>query len=164
VTVCAFPLFAQNAGTGSDILSALLMEVRALRVAVERAASATPQVQLFTARLAVQNERLTRATREADAVHQELDQAQRSAIASAAEGAELEEALRQEADPAKQQVLKQKQHMVKEQLDASIAAEARLRARDAEFANALALEQAQWAELNRRFEELERQLAARSPQ
>ncbi len=51
--------------------------------------------------------------------------------------------------------------LTKEQLDASVAAEA---ARDAEFANALALEQTQRAELKRRFDELERQLAALSRQ
>ena len=58
-------------------------------------------------------------------------------------------------------MLKQQQRMLKGQWDATVAAEARLRARDAESANVLALEQAQWADLNRRFDELERELAAR---
>lgn len=87
VAVCAFPLFAQKAGGGSDALPALLVEVRALRVAVERAASSTPQVQLLAARLAVQNERLARATREADAARLELDQSQRHATGVAEEAA-----------------------------------------------------------------------------
>jgi hypothetical protein len=52
--------------------------------------------------------------------------------------------------------------MVKQRFDASVAAEARLRARDAEFANALAIEQAQWADVNRHLDELERQFATKA--
>ena len=164
VAAGAFPLLAQSAGVGSDTLSRLLLEVHALRVAVERSASANPQVQLLSARLTVQNERLIRATRDADAVHVELGNIQRNVASFSVEASEIEDALSHEADPAKQQALKRNGLMVKQQLETSIAAEARLRARDVEFANALATEQIQWAELNRRFDELERQLSARAPQ
>ena len=67
-------------------------------------------------------------------------------------------------EPAARAEMKQRSQAIKQQLEVSIAAEGPLRVRDADFANALAVEQAQWAELNRRFDELERQLAARAPQ
>lgn len=163
VSAAVFPLLAQSTARGSDTFSQLLAEVHALRVAVERSASSGPQVQLLTARLTVQNERLTRATREADAVHLELATTERRAASLAVEAAGLEEAIAHETDPAKLQALKQNELMAKLQLEGSVAAEAQLRARDAEFANALATEQIQWAELNKRFDELEHQLAGRAP-
>ena len=164
VTACVFPLWAQSATGGSDTLSRLLVEVHALRVAMERSASTSPQVQLLSARLTVQNERVTRATREADAVRVELANLQRDAASFAADAAATEEALTHETDPAKVRTLKQQERAMKTQLDAASAKEAQLRARDVEFANALAAEQIQWVELNRRFDELERQLAVRTPQ
>ena len=163
VTAAVFPLLAQSTAGGSDTLSQLLAEVHALRVAVERSASSGPQVQLLTARLTVQNERLTRATREADAAHLELASLQRDAASFAVDAAAIEEALTHETEPAKVQRLKQQELVTKMQLEATTAKEAQLRARDVEFANALATEQIQWADLNRRFDELEHQLAARSP-
>ena len=42
-----FPLVAQSGAGPSEVLSQLLAEVHALRVAVERSASTSPQVQLL---------------------------------------------------------------------------------------------------------------------
>jgi len=164
VTACVFPLWAQSAAGGSDTLSRLLVEVHALRVAMERSATTSPQVQLLSARLTVQNERLARAAREADAVRVELGKVQLEAASFATDAAAVEEALTHETDPAKVLALKQQQRATKIHLEDTNAKEAQLRARDVEFANALAAEQIQWAELNRRFDELERQLAVRPPQ
>ena len=107
VTACVFPLWAQGTAGSSDTLSRLLAEVHALRVAMERSASTGPQVQLLTARLTVHNERVTRATKELDAVHVELANVQRDAASFAADAAAIEEALGREADPTKIQLLKQ---------------------------------------------------------
>jgi len=164
VTASVFPLWAQGTAGNSDTLSRLLAEVHALRVAMERSASTGPQVQLLTARLTVQNERLTRATKELDAVHVELANVQRDAASFAADAAAIEEALSREADPTKVQVLKQQARGTKMHFEDSTAKEAQLHAREMDFANALAAEQIQWAELNRRFDELERQIAVRTPQ
>ena len=154
----AMPLVAQSSG-GPDTLGALLVEVRALLVAVERVASASPQVQLLSARLSVQNERVSRAARDADAVHQELTEMERQQSLFAAQVTEMQERIESETDPKLQTELKIQQRALKDQLDAAVANETRLRARDADLANALALEQTQWSEINRRFDELERQLA-----
>ena len=164
VVVCAFPLAAQSDRSGPDTLSALLVEVRALRVAMERAASTTPQIQLLAARLTVQNERLARVSRDADAAHQEVERVQSQAAAFASRLAQVEEAVGRETDPARLRDLKSEQSGVKAQLDELASQEPRVRARDAELANQVAAEQGQWIELNRRFDELERELGARRPQ
>ena len=158
VAGAAIPLVAQSGG-GPDTLGALLVEVRALRVAVERVALASPQVQLLSARLSVQNERVSRAARDADAVHQELMEMERQQSLMTAQFTEMQERIESEADPKVQTELKIQQRALKDQLDGAVASETRLRARDADLANALALEQTQWSEINRRFDELERQLA-----
>jgi hypothetical protein len=160
MTGAAMPLIAQGAAS-SDPLAALLVEVRALRVAVERAASATPQVQLLAARLSVQSERVSRAAHDADAVHQELMEIERQQSIFAAQAAELQEQIESATDAKVQIELKVQQRALKDQLDGMVANEARLRARDADLANALAAEQTQWAEVNRRVDELERQFARR---
>ena len=157
------PAIAQSGAGSPDTLSALLVEVRALRVAVEGVASATPQVQLLGARLTVQNERVSRAMRDADAVRQELAQIQQQTTSMTAAVAETEEMLTRETDPLRQRQLKEQQRAVKDQLESRPGEEARLRAREAELANALAVEQAQWVEINRRLDALERDLAARRP-
>ena len=160
----ALPAIAQNAGGSPDTLSALLVEVHALRVAMERATSAAPQIQLLSARLTVQNERVSRATRDADAARQELAHLQQETTNLTTAVAENEDMLTRETDPVRQRQLKDQQRAVKDQLESRSAEEARLRARETELANALAVEQAQWIELNRRLDDLERELAARRPQ
>jgi predicted nucleic acid-binding Zn-ribbon protein len=164
VVMCAFPLVAQSDRSGPDTLSALLVEVRALRVAMERAASTTPQIQLLAARLTVQNERLARVSRDADAAHQDLERVQSQGATFAARAAQLEEAVARETDPARLRDLKSEQSGVKAQIDELALLESRFRARDAELANQVAAEQGQWIEVKRRFDELERELAGRRPQ
>jgi predicted nucleic acid-binding Zn-ribbon protein len=163
VAGAAVPLIAQS-GASPDALGAILVELRGLRVAVERAASSTPQVQLLAARLSVQNERLTRASGAADAVHQELAGLEGMQAQFTAQIADIEDKLSRETQPIAVTELKMRQRALKEQLDGFAAGETRLRAREADLANVLAVEQTQWTELNRRLDELERELAVRRPQ
>jgi hypothetical protein len=67
----ALPLLAQS--TGNDTLSALLVEVRLLRQALERSAAA-PQVQLLGTRLTVQNARVQSAMRDHEAARAALQE------------------------------------------------------------------------------------------
>jgi chromosome segregation ATPase len=164
VGAAVLPVLAQSGGGDANTLSALLVEVRALRIAMERAASTTPQIQLLSARLSAQNERLSRATRDADNVHQQLEALVAGNAATAARVTQIEEALTRESNPDMARQLRAEQSMIKTQIEESAAQETRLRARDAELANQVAAEEAQWNELNRRLDDLERELAARRPQ
>jgi chromosome segregation ATPase len=164
VGAAILPVLAQSSGGDANTLSALLVEVRALRIAMERAASTTPQIQLLSARLSAQNERLSRATRDADAVHQQLEGLLAGNAMTIARAGQFEDALARESNPDTVKQIKAEQAAMKMQIDEAAAQETRLRARDAELANQVAIEQAQWNELNRRLDDLERELAARRPQ
>ena len=161
VGAAALPVIAQTTGGDNSTLSALLVEVRALRVAMERAAWTAPQTQLLAARLSVQNERLSRATRDAEEVRQALEQIASQSAAFSNRSAQVEEALGRETDPARLRDLKNDQAALKSQAEELAAQETRLRARETELSNAVSAEQTQWTELNRRLDELERQLAQR---
>jgi hypothetical protein len=161
IGAAVLPVLAQTSGGDTNTLSALLVEVRALRVAIERATATTPQIQLLTARLTVQNERVTRATHDADEAHQAFVTSQTAAANFASELANVEERLGRETDPPRVQQLKEQQQALKQQMDAQVASQGALQARETELANVLAAEQGQWAELNRRLDALERQLAER---
>lgn len=160
----SLPVLAQSSAPGNDTVSALLVEVRALRIAMERAATTTPQIQLLAARLSVENERLARLTRDADSARQELERVVAASAGLTARSGQLEEILSRENDPARQRDLRQEQAAIKMQLEEQAGQELRLRARDMELSNLVAAEQTQWAELNRRVDQLEQELAARRPQ
>jgi hypothetical protein len=164
LAVAVLPAIAQSGGGNPDTLSALLVEVRGLRLAMERAASTTPQIQLLAARLTVQNERLSRVSRDADTTHQDLERVIAETAQLAARAGQLEEAISRESDPARARDLRNDQLAMKSMLEERAAQETRLRAHDNELANQVAVEQQQWLELNRRLDELERDLAARRPQ
>src|SRR5262245_50764521 len=69
----AGPARAQTpAPAGDPTIQALLGEVRALRVAMEQMASAGPRIQLFTARLQLQETRVNNMIRRLDDVRDRL--------------------------------------------------------------------------------------------
>jgi putative cell wall-binding protein len=162
---CTFPVLAQTGSPaqGTDTLSALLVEVRALRLAMERAATTTPQIQLLAARIGVANERLASATREANTVRQELEQVVLQTASLSSRVAEIEEALTRETDQVKHLQMKREQAEIKMMLEHHGGQEMRLRAREAELSNLAAAEHTQWVELNRRVDQVEQELAGRRP-
>lgn len=155
------PLIAQSGG--GDTLAALLSEVHQLRIAMERAATTTPQIQLLGTRLAVQNERLARADQDHENVRQELETISSTIAQMGAQVQELERLAAQEANPEQQRRMESEQGAAKRQITELTAREQRLRARESDLAAALSAEQNQWADLNRRLDDAERVLSARDP-
>lgn len=141
-----------------DTLSALLAEVRQLRIAMERAAVTTPQIQLLGARLTVQNERVSRAMREHEEARRALEEISASLAQMTAQLQEMESQAGQETDPDRQRALAGEQINMKYQIADLTAREQRLRALETERAATLGMEQNQWLELNRRIDEIERTL------
>ena len=155
IGLATIPLFAQT--NSSDTLSALLTEVRLLRQALERNATA-PQLQLLGTRLSVQNTRLQAAVRDHEAAQRELQNAI-DEIVDATEKLQTgdAEASRMPGSP-EARAWAQIQVQFKGRLAETTAREPRLRAREAELAAAVAEEQNQWLLINRRLDELERTL------
>src|SRR4051794_8745093 len=69
----------QAAAASGDVLPALLEEVRGLRAAMEQMASAGPRIQLFVARLQLEETRITNMVHRLDSVRESLADAQREA-------------------------------------------------------------------------------------
>jgi chromosome segregation ATPase len=158
ILALAVPAFAQTAA--GDTIAALLVEVRQLRIAMERAATTTPQVQLLGARLSVQNERLARVERDHDNAKRELDDLSAALAQTAVQADTLDNRVATETNPERQRQLVQEQADAKSQVAELTAREQRLRARESELAGARAAEQQLWAELNRRLDEVERAINA----
>jgi chromosome segregation ATPase len=154
ILALAVPAFAQTAG--GDTISALLVEVRQLRIAMERAATTTPQVQLLGARLSVQNERLARVERDHDNAKRELDDLSAAVAQTAVQADSLDNRAAVETNPERRSQMIQEQADAKNQVAELTAREQRLRARESELAGALATERQLWTELNRRLDEVER--------
>ena len=161
ILALAVPAFAQTAA--GDTIAALLVEVRQLRIAMERAATTTPQVQLLGARLSVQNERLARVERDHDNAKRELDDLSAALAQTAVQADTLDNRVATETNPERQRQMVQEQADAKSQIAELTAREQRLRARESELAGARAAEQQLWTELNRRLDEVERAINAPPP-
>jgi chromosome segregation ATPase len=161
ILALAVPAFAQTAA--GDTIAALLVEVRQLRIAMERAATTTPQVQLLGARLSVQNERLARVERDHDNAKRELDDLSAALAQTAVQADTLDNRVAVETNPERQRQMVQEQADAKSQVAELTAREQRLRARESELAGARAAEQQLWTELNRRLDEVERAINAPPP-
>jgi chromosome segregation ATPase len=161
ITGCALPILAQS--HSGDPLAALLNEVHQLRLTMERAAATTPQIQLLATRLAVQNERVSSATRDVVTIRREIDQAASEVAMLKFQEGKVEDGLATDTDPTRRLAWADRQSAIKQAIEQVSAKEQRLRAREAEMSTALAAEQTQWMELNRRLDELEREIAARRP-
>jgi chromosome segregation ATPase len=148
-----------QSGSG-DIMPALLTEVRGLRAAMERMASAGARVQLALGRLQLQEQRLNTAIRRLDEARTRLTQLQRMVADQQDQLVMLESAIKEgreglTADQGQTEEML-KQH--KRGIARSMSEVQHLTADEAALANDVANEQARWAESNQRLEELERKL------
>lgn len=93
------------AAQDQNVLAALLVEVRGLRAAMERMASAGPRVQLALGRLQLQAQRVNTLIRRHDDVKARIASEERQAGQLRDEIARLEERLRREIDVKEREAL-----------------------------------------------------------
>jgi chromosome segregation ATPase len=144
-----------------DTLGALLVEVRGLRAAMEQMASVGPSIQLAMGRLQLQEQRINTLVRRADGL--------RDALAAAYKQAEpLQDRLRNgqreledNPEPGRRSQLQDSLADLKQQLARATAEIQRLQTEEADAASQIASEQARWADINQRLEELDRALRRR---
>ena len=152
------------AGSGStDILPALVVEVRALRIALEQMTSAGPRIQLALGRLQLQEQRINTSIKRADDARTRLAQLQREQAEMQQQFRGLESELKNRghrADgqgPGVDDVAAMLEHH-KQMLAIRNGEVQRAAAEEATYANEVATEQARWTEINQRLEDLERAL------
>jgi predicted nucleic acid-binding Zn-ribbon protein len=142
----------------SDALPALMSEVRQLRIALERTLSVGPRIQLLTSRLSAQAGRMQPLERELSDIRQQLSRTMASVRSHTARVRELEDLIARETDPDRRKQLEREQAEMKAAAEDGAGTEQDLRNRESDLANALAVEQAHWNEINKRLDELEQTL------
>jgi hypothetical protein len=152
---------AQQPAAAPDAISALLVEVRGLRAAMEQMATAGPRVQLALGRVQLQEQRILNQTRRLDAVTENLVQARRLLEPMTERIKVLTEFKDKDPD---EQIRGRRENELADakvewrRLNADVQ---RLAAEEAALAGDLAAEQDRWTDFNRLLEDLERALARR---
>lgn len=158
---------AQAPGSSnSDIMPALLQEVRGLRAAIEQMTASASRVQLALGRLQLQEQRLNAANGRLADTRNSLDGVQRRVAEHQQQVTELEGMLsgqrempdaRIPADEMRRALTEQLRGSQRELAMANAEVQ-RLTIQESALANDVSAEQARWSDLNQRLEDLERAL------
>ena len=140
-------------------LDDLLTEVRGLRTEVRQASSASIRTQLLTARLQLQEQRVSTASRQVTDVQTELA-ALRGAIRQSQLFINRSDDENGTLSLDQQNDLRREVARRRQDIDEQRQQEQELKGREAELVNTLNAEQARWAEFNGRLDEIERSLTA----
>lgn len=165
--VAIFTLHATLAGQSApqpnqDTLTALLSEVRSLRIAMEQMASAGPRVQLAMGRLQLQEQRVNTLARRADSIRDQIASARNELANFQEHSARMQHLLEQNtAPPEERSAIELQFKETKQRISRSTTEIQRLQVEEADASTEVANEQARWVEINQRLEELERALARR---
>jgi hypothetical protein len=146
--------------SNSDVLPALLVEVKGLRAAMEQMAGAGPRVQLSVGRLQLQETRMNGMIRRLDTVRDALASARRDVERFKGAMKMFDGEAHKPGDPPEEEPTAILAGM-KAELTAGQATVDRLAAEEQQLANDLAIEQARWVDINQRLDELEKALAPR---
>lgn len=145
-----------------DTLGALLVEVRGLRNAIEQMASVGPSIQLAMGRLQLQEQRINTLVRRADVVRDALVAAHKRAGELRDRLGNLQRALEDSTDSTnRRSMIEGELPIIKQDLARATAEVQRLQTEESEAAAQVSSEQARWAEINQRLEELDRALTRR---
>jgi chromosome segregation ATPase len=144
-----------------DVLSALLVEVRGLREAMEQMASAGPRVQLALGRLQLQEQRVNTQLRRLEEIKSSLAQARRELSSLTDRVATFERVVRETTDAEKRRDLEGALAATRSEAERAVAEVQRLQTDEATVSQDISAEQARWSDFNQRLEELERALGRR---
>lgn len=147
-----------------DVLRELLVEVRGLRVAMERAATVGARIQLLVARVQMQEQRIAELSRRAVTVREELGKldatiAQHSGMLK--RSLELESSGR--VPPEEQRAIEGMLEIQKQQIAIAEKRRQDLLGEEALLAQQIAADQGRWSDVNNQLDELERSLTPRKP-
>jgi hypothetical protein len=154
---------AQTNCPGSDsAVQLLLAEVRQLRLTLERSAVAAPKIQVALQRIQLQQEQVSRLSRELETVRERIAQSASDTARAAAEMKQAEARLDKEQDPIRHKALEDELRARTANLDVireqQTVDESNQRARESDLSGRLRTEQAKLDELNERLTTLEQQL------
>lgn len=151
---------AQQPAT-TDVLPALLAEVKGLRAAMEQMGSAGPRVQLAVSRLQLQEGRIAGMVRRLDTVRDSLSGARRELEQITGVQKMMEGGGEPQEPGAEKEDFGPMLVGVRKQVAAAQANVDRLKAEELQLMQDVTAEQARWTDINQRLDELERALAKR---
>jgi chromosome segregation ATPase len=154
VTSLGTSIVARQASAQPDVLSSLLVEVRALRAAMEQLASTGPRVQFSMGRLQLQEQRINTLVRRMDEMRDRRTAVELELASKQREIADLEESLRREGmqPEARAKGLRTEASQILQRLQG-------LQSEEAALGQEIAAEQGRWSEINQRLEDLDRALS-----
>lgn len=153
---CAAVLTAQGKPDAVDpgSMSGLTAEIRLLRLAVEESSRAQTQTQALGVYLSAQQARLVQVAARLDAARKDLDAASARVARLSMAQAENEEARLRTVKPEDRIQVEAEQRAIKQELDDVRAQEQLARNREAELSQMMQTEDARWADLISRLEQL----------
>jgi seryl-tRNA synthetase len=157
--VVSVAIAAQTPAAPTDPIPALLAEVRALRLAMEQAATVGPRIQVTLARLGIQEQRTSQLSAQLDGIRQQTAAAALESQKLTAAIENIDRSLPTAPDDSARRGLEYERAQLKQRLTTHAVFEEQLRARENDALQVLSTEQARWIELNARLDELERLLA-----
>lgn len=147
-----------------DVLSALLVEVRGLRQAMEAIGSSGARVQLSLGRLQLQETRINNMIRRLESIRDARSKAERDNQSAMGQLANFQNIVKQQekdVKPGEPNPFSSMLEGFKKGIEAGEAEVLRLQSEEAQLEQQIATEQARWGEINRALEELERALGRR---
>lgn len=144
-----------------DALGASLVEVRALRSAIEQMTTVGPSIQLAMGRLQLQEQRINTIVRRADVLRDALSAAHKRAGELRDRVGNMQRAFESSTEPLNRSAIEGELPIVKQDLARATAEVQRLQQEESEAAAQVSAEQTRWAEINQRLEELDRPLMRR---
>jgi predicted nucleic acid-binding Zn-ribbon protein len=147
---------------GPDVLRELLVEVRGLRAAMERAATVGARIQLLVARVQMQEQRIAELSRRAITVREELSRIDTGIAQHNAMIKQFERSVSSGRGNADEQ--REFEGMIevhKQQMAITEKRRQELLSEDALLAQQIAADQSRWSDVNNQLDELERSLTPR---
>jgi chromosome segregation ATPase len=144
-----------------DTIAALLTEVRGLRTAIEQLAATGPRVQLAMGRLQMQEQRIDALGKRHIEVRDRREETEGELARLKQMIASNENTVRTSTTPTARAQAEAEGEMARNMLGDLTAKLQRLQAEEAAIAQDVSVEQAQWTEISRRLDELDRLLNRR---
>ena len=142
----------------TQVLQALLGEVRQLRISLERATIVSTRMQMALQRMRLQEERVTRVSQQLEETRKTIGEFESEKPRIAERIKDVEEHARQTADPMARGQMEADYKGMKTHLEQVNVLQEQRRAREGELASQLLAEQAKLNELNDRLNQMERAL------
>ena len=149
-----------SAPAAPDVLKELLVEVRGLRAAMERAATVGARIQLLVARVQMQEQRITELSKRAVTVREELSRIDRDMAQTSVMMKQFERA-GASTNPEQQREIEGMIEMQKQQIAITEKRRQDLLSEEAQLAQQIAADQGRWSDVNTQLDELERSLVPR---